>query len=143
MKAQLAPQPYNLKSLDLGGITVEQVCGYLEAPDLRQHLFNPLLNKSLVVKLPDSEMREWVHYRRVRGETTLRTLTHFQSRRCLRSHRHPATHKRVPHPEEVSQWREVDFIATAAHSLIPVRKSRNGPSTAANSRRCGMFIGCC
>ncbi|XP_062711270.1 uncharacterized protein LOC134289451 [Aedes albopictus] len=71
------PQPDNLRSFVPFGNTVEQLCGHLEAADLRQHLVNPLLIKSLVAKLPDREKREWVHYRRDRGETTLRTLTDF------------------------------------------------------------------
>ncbi|XP_062705239.1 uncharacterized protein LOC134287427 [Aedes albopictus] len=71
------PRPDNLRSFVPFGNTVEQLCGHLEAADLRQHLVNPLLIKSLVAKLPDREKREWVHYRRGRGETTLRTLTDF------------------------------------------------------------------
>ncbi|XP_062553708.1 uncharacterized protein LOC134218650 [Armigeres subalbatus] len=71
------PKPDNLRSFVPFGNTVEQLCGHLEAADLRQHLVNPLLIKSLVAKLPDREKREWVHYRRGRGETTLRTLTDF------------------------------------------------------------------
>ncbi|XP_062701927.1 uncharacterized protein LOC134285360 [Aedes albopictus] len=71
------PKPDNLRSFVPFGNTVEQLCGHLEAADLRQHLVNPLLIKSLVAKLPDREKREWIHYRRGRGETTLRTLTDF------------------------------------------------------------------
>ncbi|XP_062704770.1 uncharacterized protein LOC134287082 [Aedes albopictus] len=71
------PRPDDLRSFVPFGNTVEQLCGHLEAADLRQHLVNPLLIKSLVAKLPDREKREWVHYRRGRGETTLRTLTDF------------------------------------------------------------------
>ncbi|XP_062535635.1 uncharacterized protein LOC134204849 [Armigeres subalbatus] len=72
-----SPKPDNLRSFIPFGNTVEQLCGHLEAADLRQHLVNPLLIKSLVAKLPDREKREWIHYRRGRGETTLRTLTDF------------------------------------------------------------------
>ncbi|XP_058838037.1 uncharacterized protein LOC131693851 [Topomyia yanbarensis] len=71
------PKPDNLKSFVPFGNTVEQLCGHLEAADLRQHLVNPLLIKSLVAKLPDREKREWVHYRRGHTETTLRSLTDF------------------------------------------------------------------
>ncbi|XP_062713145.1 uncharacterized protein LOC134284014 [Aedes albopictus] len=71
------PRPDNLRSFVPFGNTVEQLCGHLEAADLRQHLVNPLLIKSLVAKLPDREKREWIHYRRGRGEITLRTLTDF------------------------------------------------------------------
>ncbi|XP_065077560.1 uncharacterized protein LOC135700833 [Ochlerotatus camptorhynchus] len=71
------PKPDNLRSFVPFGNTVEQLCGHLEAAELRQHLVNPLLIKSLVAKLPDREKREWVHYRRNKGEQTLRTLTDF------------------------------------------------------------------
>ncbi|XP_062538860.1 uncharacterized protein LOC134207155 [Armigeres subalbatus] len=71
------PKPDNLRSFVPFGKTVEQLCGHLEAAGLQQHLVNPLLIKSLVAKLPDREKREWVHYRRGHGETTLRTLTDF------------------------------------------------------------------
>ncbi|XP_062711976.1 uncharacterized protein LOC115267455 [Aedes albopictus] len=71
------PRADNLRSFVPFGNTVEQLCGHLEAADLKQHLVNPLLIKSLVAKLPDREKREWVHYRRGHGETTLRTLTDF------------------------------------------------------------------
>lgn len=71
------PKPDSLRSFVPFGNTVEQLCGHLEAADLRQHLVNPLLIKSLVAKLPDREKREWVHYQRGRGEATLRTLTDF------------------------------------------------------------------
>ncbi|XP_062538908.1 uncharacterized protein LOC134207201 [Armigeres subalbatus] len=71
------PKPDNLRSFVPFGNTVEQLCGHLEAAGLQQHLVNPLLIKSLVAKLPDREKREWVHYRRGHGETTLRTLTDF------------------------------------------------------------------
>ncbi|XP_062704792.1 uncharacterized protein LOC109426472 [Aedes albopictus] len=71
------PQPDSLKSFIPFGNTVEQLCDHMEAADMRQHLVNPLLIKSLVAKLPDREKREWVHYRRGRGEVTLRTLTDF------------------------------------------------------------------
>ncbi|XP_062537709.1 uncharacterized protein LOC134206043 [Armigeres subalbatus] len=71
------PKPDNLQSFVPFGNTVEQLCGHMEAAGLQQHLVNPLLVKSLVAKLPDREKREWVHYRRGQGETTLRTLTDF------------------------------------------------------------------
>ncbi|XP_053699180.1 uncharacterized protein LOC128746160 [Sabethes cyaneus] len=71
------PKPDNLRSFVPFGNAVEQLCGHIEAADLRQHLVNPLLIKSLVAKLPDREKREWVHYRKSKGEPTLRTLTDF------------------------------------------------------------------
>lgn len=56
---------------------MEQLCGHLEAADLRQHLVNPLLIKFLVAKLLDREKHEWVRYKRNRGDTTLRTFADF------------------------------------------------------------------
>lgn len=55
---QLEPaNPDNLRNFVLFGNTMKQLCGLLEAANLRQYLINPLLIKSLVVKLPDRGQR--------------------------------------------------------------------------------------
>ncbi|XP_062711184.1 uncharacterized protein LOC134289412 [Aedes albopictus] len=62
------------------GTAVEQLCEHLEVTGLKQHLVNPLLVQNLVDKLPTSNKREWVRYKRRKKTVTLRTLTNFLSR---------------------------------------------------------------
>ncbi|XP_058814526.1 uncharacterized protein LOC131678398 [Topomyia yanbarensis] len=71
------PKSNKLASFIPFGTAVEQLCEHLEAAELTQHLVNPLLIQDLVDKLPDGDKREWVRYKRNKGEVTLRTLTDF------------------------------------------------------------------
>lgn len=59
------------------GNAVEQLCEHIEAAGLTQHLINPLLIQDLVDKLPDSDKRQWVRYKRNKVDVTLRTFTDF------------------------------------------------------------------
>ncbi|XP_058817637.1 uncharacterized protein LOC131680937 [Topomyia yanbarensis] len=74
-----SPRADKLASFIPFGNAVEQLCEHLEAANLKQHLVNPLLIQDLVDKLPDSEKRQWVRFKRCTDEVTLRTFTEFLS----------------------------------------------------------------
>lgn len=46
---------------------------------MKQHLINPLLIQDLVDKLPDSDKRAWVRFKKGKGDVTLRTFTDFHN----------------------------------------------------------------
>ncbi|XP_053699022.1 uncharacterized protein LOC128745992 [Sabethes cyaneus] len=75
-----SPKPDKLASFIPFGNAVEQLCEHLEAANLQQHLINPILIQDLVDKLPASDKREWVRYKRKKQEVTLRTFTDFIAR---------------------------------------------------------------
>ncbi|XP_055543401.1 uncharacterized protein LOC129728949 [Wyeomyia smithii] len=73
-------KPNNLCAFIPFSNAVEQLCEHLQAAEMKQHLVNPLLIKDIVKKLPDTEKRQWVEFKRGRRKVTLRTLTNFLSR---------------------------------------------------------------
>ncbi|XP_055527420.1 uncharacterized protein LOC129720033 [Wyeomyia smithii] len=66
-----SPKPDKLATFILFGNAIEQLCEHLEAADLQQHLVNPILIQDLVDKLPAGDKREWVRFKRIKGEVTL------------------------------------------------------------------------
>ncbi|XP_058816795.1 uncharacterized protein LOC131680089 [Topomyia yanbarensis] len=61
------------------GLVVQQLCDYLEAASLRDHLVNPMLLQELIDKLPSQTKLEWVRYKRNQKSVTLRTLSDILS----------------------------------------------------------------
>ncbi|XP_055589664.1 uncharacterized protein LOC129741877 [Uranotaenia lowii] len=62
------------------GNAVEQLCEHLEAAELKEHLLNPILIQGLVDKLPASDKREWVRYKKRKHSADLRVFSKFLSR---------------------------------------------------------------
>ncbi|XP_062711339.1 uncharacterized protein LOC134289482 [Aedes albopictus] len=73
------PEANNLAGFIPFGTVVEQLCEHLEAAEIRQHLINPLLIQELVDKLPHSDKRGWVRFKRRSKKVSLRTFTDFVS----------------------------------------------------------------
>ncbi|XP_062537677.1 uncharacterized protein LOC134206002 [Armigeres subalbatus] len=75
-----APKAEKLASYVPFGNAVEQLCEHLKMAGLKQHMMNPLLLQDLVDKLPASDKREWVRYKKKKKLVTLCTLSKFLSR---------------------------------------------------------------
>lgn len=75
-----SPKADKLASYVPFGNAVEQLCEHLKMAGLKQHLMNPLLLQDLVDKLPASDKREWVRYKKTKKSVTLSTLSRFLSK---------------------------------------------------------------
>lgn len=73
------PKADRLASFIGYGMVVQQLVDHLDATNMRDHLFNPMLIQELVEKLPAGTKMEWVRYKRKVSAVTLRTLADFLS----------------------------------------------------------------
>ncbi|XP_049300629.1 uncharacterized protein LOC125774511 [Anopheles funestus] len=66
-----SPSESNMESFIRFGVKVKQLCDHLIASDLDDHLRNPLLVEELVEKLPPSNQREWIRFKRDKTDKNL------------------------------------------------------------------------